>query len=61
MYLSIIQQLHFGTKPIKEWTDNTEWVTYFPNFNLLNDDEKMNKHKCNPKMFGSQAKLFKNE
>ena len=40
MYLSIIQRLHFGTKPIKEWTDNTEWETYFPNYNLLNDDEK---------------------
>ena len=34
------QQLYFGTKPIKEWSDNTECQTCSPNYDLLNDDEK---------------------
>ena len=33
-------KLHFGTKPIKEWIDGSDWIYHFPDFNKLNGDEK---------------------
>ena len=32
---------HFGTKPIKDWIDDNKWQENYPNYDSLNNSEKL--------------------
>ena len=34
------QKNHFGTSPIKNWIDNKGWTSHYPDYSILEEDEK---------------------